>query len=185
MKLIFNEKKATQLASIFIGLSGGSLNYMKLIKLMYLVERKALLSWGRPVTHDSYYSLKRGPILSSTYNLISEGVAPGIYSYWLEHISSPSNYEVKILKECPTEELSRAEESLIQDIFDEFGHIDVWALIDLLHETLPEWKDPSGSSLPIDIKDILNAGGLPEMSIREIVDEIEGLAAMDRLLNPA
>jgi uncharacterized phage-associated protein len=182
MKLFFNEKKATQVASIFLKLSGGRSNYMKLIKLMYLSERKALLSWGRPITYDTYFSLPHGPVLSSTYALISEGNAPGLPSYWLDHLSSPSNYEIKILKPCSTEELSQAEENVIQEVFDQFGHMDKWKLVDLLHETLPEWKDPSGSCSPIEIEDILAAENFTQESIDEIIGEIEEVAMMSELI---
>jgi uncharacterized phage-associated protein len=182
MKILFNEKKATQVASIFLSLSGGSLNYMKLIKLMYLAERETLLSWGRPITYDTYFSLPHGPILSSTYTLISDGNAPGAPSYWLDYISSPSNYEVRILQCCPTSELSKVEKGIIQEVFYQFGHIDKWALVNLLHETLPEWKDPAGSCSPIEIKDILAAGGVAQESIDAITEEIEESARISELI---
>ncbi len=37
---------------------GGTMSYMKLIKLLYIVDRQALISWGRPITYDCYMSLK-------------------------------------------------------------------------------------------------------------------------------
>ena len=58
MNLAFNEKKATQAAAIFLRLAGNELNYMVLIKYLYLVDRKALSEWGRPITNDRYYSMK-------------------------------------------------------------------------------------------------------------------------------
>src|ERR1022692_1541243 len=40
------------------------MNYMLLIKLLYLLDRRALSLWGRPVTGDDYFSMKYGPVLS-------------------------------------------------------------------------------------------------------------------------
>ena len=49
----FNEAKAVQIAGFFLRLAGGEMNYMKLIKLMYLVDRTALAEWGRSLTYDN------------------------------------------------------------------------------------------------------------------------------------
>ena len=54
MRMRFNEKKATQAAARFLRLCKGCMNYMKLIKLLYIADREALLRWGRPITTDAY-----------------------------------------------------------------------------------------------------------------------------------
>ena len=46
--LPFNERKATQAAAHFLKLAGGKMDYRKLMLLLYLADRKALLTWGRP-----------------------------------------------------------------------------------------------------------------------------------------
>ena len=89
MRPSFREDKATQAACILIEKEGGRINYMKLLKLMYMADRKALLERGRPITFDEYYSLDRGPILSRTKDLIVEGAFPGQDSFWQHHISPP------------------------------------------------------------------------------------------------
>ena len=70
MALIFNEKKATQAAARFLKLSGGTMNYMILIKDLYLLDRTALLNWGRLVTCDDIYEMKFGPVLSQIHDLM-------------------------------------------------------------------------------------------------------------------
>lgn len=50
MRPRFNEAKSAQLAAVILQMRGGTMHYMKLIKLMYLVDREALISWGRPLT---------------------------------------------------------------------------------------------------------------------------------------
>ena len=109
MHLRFREAKTTQAAARLLTLRGGRMNYMKLIKLLYIVEREELLSWGRPVTADRCVSLPKGPILSQTLNLINEGPTPGTPSTWAEHISQPENYEVRLLSPAGEDELSAAE----------------------------------------------------------------------------
>jgi uncharacterized phage-associated protein len=182
MKPVFNEKKATQVAASFIQLSGGQLNYMKLIKLMYLADRSALLSWGRPITYDSYFSLKHGPILSSTFDLISEGERPSSNHFWFEYVSAPEGYTVKLKQECSPEDLSQAEEQIILSIFQEYGGYDKWKLVDHLHQVLKEWKNPCGSAIPISYRDILEAGGKSPEEIQEIEQELASIAIEGKLL---
>jgi uncharacterized phage-associated protein len=152
----FNEKKATQAAARFLLLSGRKLPYIRLLKLMYFMDREALIRWGEPVTNDRYFSLDRGPILSAVKNLIYD--EPEAPTFWNAHISSPSNYMIELIDEPGNEELSAAEEHLIEEIHNQYGHLDRWQLVKKSHE-LPEWDDPHGSSNPIEIDDILKAAG--------------------------
>jgi uncharacterized phage-associated protein len=167
----FNEKKATQLAAAFIDREGGSINYTKLIKLMYLADRKALLSWERTITGDNYVSMTLGPVLSATYDLIKSGRDPK--SPWFTHISERNNYEVALREPCLPKNLSRAEERVIDEIFDQYGQMDYEELIEVVHK-FPEWEDPgSGSSSPISIRKIFEAEGLQDDEISDIENELE------------
>ena len=49
---------------------------MKLIKLLYIIDRKALAIWGETVTSDTFFSLKHGPIVSQIYDYISSQADP-------------------------------------------------------------------------------------------------------------
>jgi uncharacterized phage-associated protein len=171
----FNERKATQLASAFIALSGGSLNHMKLIKLMYLADREALLRWDRAITGDAYFSLKHGPILSTTLSMISDGQNPTDEKFWFEYIAKSGDYEVVLAQPCPPYDLSQAEEELIHEVFAEYGHYDKWELVDHLHRILPEWQNPGNSAFPIYIEDILKAGGRDEWEVSQIESEIQNI----------
>ena len=169
---VFNEEKASQVAAIFIKLCGGTVNYMKLIKLIYLAERQALLDWGKPITYDSYFFLDKGPVLSNTLNKIKDRDRYNSQSSWHKYISVPENYDVSLREECDIKKLSKAERELLNKIFQKYGHYDEWELVDLLHSTLPEWKDPSNSAIPISYRDILKAGNKSEEEIECIEEEI-------------
>ena len=181
IRLRFNEAKTAQTAARLLKNCGGSLNYMKLLKLLYLVDREALEQWGRPVTTDRYVSMDKGPVLSRTFDLITYGAAPGETSTWNTLISPARGYSVSLLTENPPdEELSRAEEELIDGVCQRFGAMDQWSLVDYVH-TLPEWHDPEGTSTPIEYSDILRALGKSEDEISEIEGELMGLRAAERL----
>jgi len=90
MAIVFHEKKATQAAARMLQLAGGTINYMALIKYLYLVDRGALLRWGRLVTYDDFYEMKLGPVLSTVLNLITEMHLPEEHLFWPQFISEPS-----------------------------------------------------------------------------------------------
>ena len=180
MPLRFDEAKATQAAAKFLALRGGRMHYLKLIKLLYLLDRAALLRWGIPVTTDRYVSMDHGPVVSRIYSLITEEIPKPV---WAEYISAPmGEYEVQLQRGAPTDRLSRAEERLIEEIHREYGHRSRWDLVNYLH-TLPEWKSPNGSSIPIHLRDILEAGGEDETEIRATIRELESLSAAEETLS--
>lgn len=180
MKPRFREEKATEAAAHLLRARGGQMSYMKLLKLMYLADREALLRLGRPITFDAYVSMKNGPVLSRTYALISEGPPPAVSSVWDECISRPQAYSVTLQRDCEPIHLSRAELALLTEIFQEFGHRNRWELVDFCH-TLPEWRDPGDSALPISYADILASGGRSPAEIAEIEEELEASAEADLL----
>lgn len=182
MRLRFNEAKATEAAAYLLRLRGGRMSYMKLIKLLYLADREALLRWGRPITTDRYVSMDHGPVVSRIYDMIRREPRPDEKSVWREHISEPEGaYEVRLVKDAPRFELSRAEEMLLDEIFAQHGHNSRWAIVDFCH-TLPEWEDPQGGALPIEYRDILEREHRTPAEIAGIEDELASLAFVDSLL---
>lgn len=153
------------------------MSYMKLLKLLYLADRRALVELGRPITYDRYVSMPQGPVLSQTYNLMVSEDAPNERSYWHRYISEPIGYDVKLVEPGPSSDLSPAQETILREVFEEFGHMNRWKLVEFTHQ-LPEWQDPHGSSIPISIHDVLRGAGLEEADI-EAVDE--ALAAEDAI----
>lgn len=161
----FDEKKATGLATYFLQLAGGTINKMKLIKLMYLVDRASLCEMGQFVTNDDLYSLPYGPFLSHVDDLIDKQRQEP--SLWDRYITAPKNYNISLTKISPTDvqmSLSEYEQTLADKIYQQYGKMDKWDLVDLLHKILPEWENPGeGNRKPIDIQKILaSCGKTPE-----------------------
>jgi uncharacterized phage-associated protein len=170
MRFPFNERKAAQAAAYLLKKHGDRLNYMKLIKLLYLADRKALLEYGQPITGSRMVSMPKGPVLSAVLDLINWGRKRNEPSQWLEFISEPIGYDVTIANGITLEDLdllSGDERHILDEIDEEFGLIDKWSLVDLTHR-LPEWRDPHGSSLPIDPAEILRAEGRSPQEIYRI-----------------
>jgi uncharacterized phage-associated protein len=171
--MTFNEKKTTQAAARFLTLASKHMNYMKLIKLLYLMDREALIRWGMPVTGDHYFSMKHGPVLSEVLDLINEKPFPGREGFWVKHISPPSYYEVSLLQDAGRDELSEAEEGLIDEVYGRFGHFEPFRLVDHLHATLQEWQTVTEGCKPIYYGDILRAGKKSAEEIHAIQRELD------------
>src|SRR6266436_8673464 len=129
VRLPFNERKATQAAAYLLQRFGGRMEYIKLIKLLYLADREALLRWGRPVTTDRHVSMPKGPVVSQIYSLIADEPQPGVESFWHNHIETVPGWSVQIIRDPSNEELSRAEESLLDEIVERHGSKDRWQLV--------------------------------------------------------
>lgn len=159
------------------------MSYLKLIKLLYLADRTALLRWGRPVSTDKYFAMDRGPVLSHVLDLVTQEAMPENASYWSQYISDPSHYEVSLQDDPGQDELSEAELKLLEEIFHEHGHKTRWELVELTHR-LPEWEDPQGGAIPISYRDILRAAGKTDLEIAVVEAELEAVAMMEKFLGP-
>jgi uncharacterized phage-associated protein len=181
----FNEKKTTQAVTLFLEKNDRKMSYMKLIKLLYLVDRQALRLWERPLTGDIYFSMKHGPVLSNVLDIINNGEDPDDNPYWYKYISTPSeNYEIK-LKEIPElDALSKREIELINELDEKFKDFDQWDMVKICHEMLPEWEEGVGNtSKQIKIEEILEKLDKSEDEIDEIREEVSNLNHIEKILS--
>jgi uncharacterized phage-associated protein len=184
MTLAFDEVKATQTAALFLRLAGARLNYTALIKLLYKADREALRKWGLPITTDRYVNMKMGPVTSRIYDRIKSGVDVNAHpSFWSTHIQRAADdpYSLVLSSDPGDSELSRAEESLIEQIFAEHGHKDYATLVGESHKEYPEWNDPGESSSTLDLADIISALGFSEEEAASTESLIEAQRAASDL----
>jgi uncharacterized phage-associated protein len=174
VRFFYNERKTTQAAAFLIDLATGSLNYMVLIKLLYLADREALIERGMPITGDRMVSMPHGPVLSQVLDEIHLGAGVDRHSVWYQSITEPVNHSVSLTSPAESDELSEYETGLLQRTFEKFGGMNQWALVEFTH-SLPEWTDPRGSSLPIDPTTILRLEGKSEDDIEAVVREAEAV----------
>lgn len=118
------------------------MSYLKLIKLLYLADREALLRWGRPISTDRYVSMDRGPVLSRVLDLATDGGVPGAPSIWAASITAPGDYEVELKADAGDDELSEAEIEVLDAIFAQHGRKSRWDLVALTH-ALPRMDRPT------------------------------------------
>lgn len=178
----FDERKATHLAAYLLQKKDDKTLYiLKLMKLMYIVDRNALMQLGHPVTFDNYVSMPHGPVLSCTYSLMG-GMVPDNAGIWNAMISDKDDHKVSAI-DCETscDSLSQAEMEIADQVFDEYGNVPRFELVEITHR-FPEWKDPEGSSLPLSYTDILQAANFESDEITSILDELEAQDKINRML---
>lgn len=174
MKFVFNERKSAQAAAYLLRQAGGSMPYIKLMKLLYLADRQSIVETGLPITGDRLVSMDRGPVLSRVLDFITYGRFDAASS-WPKYVTPKDGYDVHIVPgNNETDELSEYEIDVLNEVTAKFGHFDKWKLVDLTHD-LPEWTNPSGHSVDIEIGTILRDAGKSDKEIAEIASQSEAI----------
>tara|TARA_B110000114_G_C15034786_1_gene374519 strand:- start:616 stop:1161 length:546 start_codon:yes stop_codon:yes gene_type:complete len=164
--------KTKQMAAKFIDCSGGTINIMSLVKLIYLADRKALDKYETPISGDSYVSMTNGPVPSSSYDLI-KGVMK--VAEWSDLISERVNHKVgltRTLEGSDLDYLCEDDLDIIESIWSELGHLSQYELVVYSHENCKEWQDPKGSSIPISYEDIFLKLGRSEEDANDLAARI-------------
>lgn len=145
----YKERKAAQTAAFFAIKQGGSINVLKLAKLLYLAERESMERFDEPLFYDRLVSMDHGPVTSISLNMIN-GLQQS--SHWDEFILDRNGHEVGLAAGKTLEnldELSRADLSILSDLWDKFAGFDRYQIRDWTHKNCPEWENPRGSMSPI------------------------------------
>lgn len=137
----FNYKKSVQALNLLANRSGGMLNKMKAIKLIWLSDRLHLRKFGRSITGDEYYALPNGPIPSATRDILenSNFIEDTATDYASEYVSEVDKYTYKALAKGNYKVFSQSDIDVLETIFNSFGSLDHFDLSNLSH-VFPEWK---------------------------------------------
>lgn len=145
----YNERKAAQVAAFFALKQGGRINVLKIAKLLYLAERRFMERFDEPMFYDKLVSMDHGPVTSISLNLIN-GLLEG--EDWSKFITDRDGYDVGVVTGVELDDLdhlSKADVSILAELWDEFGVMNQYQLRDWTHRHCLEWENPHGSSEPI------------------------------------
>jgi uncharacterized phage-associated protein len=180
----FRSRKAAQICAFFALRNGGTIEKLKLIKLIYFAEREFIKETSFPMLFDEFYSLYNGPICSSTLNGINGIVTPENEAFWGEYIARNGNIVVPIKAFSPDDldELSAAEEETLQLVWTKLGHMTASQLRNYSHDYCPEYTQvDKGCRLPITYSEVVAALGsdAPHM----VDEEIRGIRRAESILS--
>ena len=146
----FNARKAAQVAAYLAMRQGGTINVMKLVKLIYLADREFMTRYDSPILFDRLVSMPHGPVNSMTYNYMGGAFDD---AGWNAFIADREGHDVALasinITPADFDQLSEAEVEVMGIVWGKFGHMTQWEIRDYTHTHCPEWEDPQGSSLDI------------------------------------
>jgi len=137
----FNYKKAVQALNYLAQKSGGTINKMKAIKLVWLSDRLHLRKFGRSITGDEYYALQNGPVPSATRDVLesSDFLDDAASDYASDFIAAVDKYNYKSLTVSNLKVFSKTDLDVLDTVYNSFSHLNHFELSDFSH-LFPEWK---------------------------------------------
>jgi uncharacterized phage-associated protein len=147
MRFGFNLEKAYQ-AMAYMLERIGTIEKVKLTKLVYLADRQHFIERGYPITGDDQYAMKKGPVPSLTLDVL-DGDFPAVFDFI--HIDD----NLISLKKSPgTTALNDDERATLDQIVARDGHKDKWVLVRETHK-LPEYeqtyKEGTSTRIPYEL----------------------------------
>jgi len=185
MDFAFDIKKTVAASALLCKMEGSDgIDARELLKMLFLADRSALLTWRRPITGDRFVSMPQGPVLERTYDLIKGIVSGSDKLAWDSAFAPRQNHRIKFQSNAvfDLDFLSQREEDalrkahqIIRKLVSESGG----GFIHELHKLLPEWKDPgtgTWTSAPLPAERIFQVAGEDDETIEKISGEIRAVS---------
>ena len=163
--------------------SSGTIEKLKLNKLVYLMERRALKTYRRPILYDEFFSLPHGPICSSTLNCIDGLIYAEVCDQYMVRNGNVLMALHKYSRDI-YDELSDADISMLNQTWEEFGALSSSQLRNYTHmpENVPEYIEvPAGNRAQITYEAVLKAVGREDA--REGAEFIESMRRLESALS--
>lgn len=178
---LYDDRRAAQCAAFFLHLADGSMEVLKLTKLLYLSERLSYERYGEPLTGATPYALKDGPVLSEICDHLKN--TAGLSETWLTWVAARTENELSLnhVIDNPPKELgalNRADFRVMNAIWGEFGSKSGPELAVYTRHHCPEWSDPGLHLRKIDPDTLLRKVG---MKHEDIAKQLEHLCMMAKL----
>ena len=163
---MFDLVRTAQATAYLLRKHGGRLNCAKLVKLMYLADRKAIDERCIPITGDDYCAVATGPVLVRLSALAEGSADPDIQGRW-DALFKREGDDLIGLKELPRDWLSDFELGILDETCSRFGGMSAAELSEWTHnpENCPEWQAPQGKRESIELEDIMRALGFDDVDM--------------------
>jgi len=183
VEFVFNIRKSIAATGLLCRLNGGKIEVREMLKMLYLADKTAITKWHRSITGDLIFSMPQGMVLSRIYNLARYNVSGSDMEAWKSVFTPREGHAVSVREDANLDmgPLSEREEDALKSAFETVkGLISEHGedYITVLHDMLPEWKNPNGSSILVDPSEILLKSG-------EDPDEITAISAELAAINSA
>lgn len=139
--LPFKYRKAVQVLNYFAVKSGGRINEMKALKLVFLSDRFHLRKYGRPITNDEYFAMPFGPVASGVKDIaeFSFCLDKSEDDYARQFLARLNQFTIESKSNVNQKVFSKSDLEAMEYAWVKFGKLSKYELSDLTHE-YPEWK---------------------------------------------
>jgi len=168
---MYSSEKILQEIICLLSLNGGRMNLLKLMKELYLIDRKSIQERDSSVSGDVFVSMPHGPVLSQTLNDLNN-IPHNAWAEYLYKVESPYFPDILVKKSIEFDRLSSKDMEYITSISQTFKDYDEFQLEEYTHK-LPEWVNPNGSSRKITFYSVMRALGKTDEEIAEAKAEYE------------
>jgi len=182
----FNEREATQIACRIVAAYGKEINFYRLVKLLYIVEREFWTQLEQPAMGGAYFSMKDGPMISETSDAAKPANAAK-FPIWAAHLKQ-TPYEdgrgnkITLLKDAGRDDISDA----LLEITDRvIATTKSWnnRILKAHCHSFKEYKEPPpGRTVPIQAGAILMAEGKSPTEIEKLQAESNLWKGVDAVL---
>ena len=151
MPFRFEESKAAQIVAQLLQHAGGSDDYLRVVKLFYIADRRCIQKAAYPIAGGPIVAMEHGPVASGVFDMVKTASKPGPFEI--------RDYKLCLVTDPGVGELCPFNIDLIKDICTEYKDKGCWEVAEETRE-FDEWK-LRGSSFPrvIPYRDIFEAVG--------------------------
>ncbi len=130
----YNSNKATHAILWLLRRNNGCMDKLKLIKLLFYVDRDHLNRYGRPVVGGHYWAMDLGPVSGELKDHVDSATSDAGLPF---EICGPYNL---LAKGFPQEgELSESDIEILNEVYEKYAHIESIKLSRLTH-ALKVWR---------------------------------------------
>lgn len=184
MDAMFTGKKAAQMCAFFIQKAGGTMGYERLLKFLYLADRDALALIDATISNDNPCSMRRGIVLSRTYDLIL-GKAPGKrytqqdaadFKQWIVRDKDTLSLRKTNFGEEDLSALYPGEIRIMEEIYDEHKDKNTKQIGEATKQGEYDAKIGSANypgSTPVSVKNIIGAFGWGKEAEEDALDSYQ------------
>jgi uncharacterized phage-associated protein len=172
----FDFEKSLQAAGCLLELHGDRMEYVRLLKLLYIADREMMAEAGAPITGDRAVAMDHGPVLSHVYDLVKGKAARA--GEWAHSIRTVHHW-VALQQPTGRGKLNKAEIEKLQEVTERYQDDSEWDICAKTHQ-FPEWKKHfvPNTSTPIPWGDALEAQGKADM-----IEAVENQERLERYLD--
>jgi uncharacterized phage-associated protein len=177
MSLALTHRKATQALNFMARQSGGRINRLKALKLIFFADRYHLRKYGRTVSECAYYAMTHGPVASEAKNIAEDNdrLSPTERTYGRRFLRK-RDFDYASVVDIDKSVLSATDLEALDFAWKNFGSFSKYQLRDITHH-YPEWKrheralgHPTKRRVPMDCADFFeepDAGYIPCHALTE------------------